>query len=97
MDRFVNNNFNQVMARQKEFDRDDALRSAMQVFSEQGFGSTTTNELRHAMGIGRQSFYDTFKGKKEIYAEVLRLYTNEHTGRTSLPLFRPHSDEGSKK
>jgi TetR/AcrR family transcriptional repressor of nem operon len=66
------------MARQKEFDRDDALRSAMQVFREQGFGSTTTNELRHAMGIGRQSFYDTFKGKKEIYAEVLRLYTNEH-------------------
>jgi hypothetical protein len=33
LDSFVNNNFNQVMARQKEFDRDDALRSAMQVFS----------------------------------------------------------------
>ena len=29
------------------------------------------------MGIGRQSFYDTFKGKKEIYLEALRKYNSD--------------------
>src|SRR5260370_17975926 len=29
------------------------------------------------MGIGRQSFYDTFKGKREIYLEALRKYNSD--------------------
>jgi hypothetical protein len=52
-----------LMARQKEFERDEALRTAMHVFQRQGFGATT-DDLRHAIGIGRQSFYDTFKRQR---------------------------------
>ncbi len=59
------------MARPKEFDRDKALESALATFRKNGFGATTTDDLRLAMGIGRQSFYDTFKGKREIYLEAL--------------------------
>ena len=59
------------MARHKEFDRDTALESALATFRKNGFGATTTDDLRLAMGIGRQSFYDTFKGKREIYLEAL--------------------------
>jgi TetR/AcrR family transcriptional repressor of nem operon len=44
------------------------------VFQRQGFGATTTDDLRHAIGIGRQSFYDAFKGKEEIYLEALQIY-----------------------
>src|SRR5258708_13422239 len=62
------------MARQKEFDRDKAVESALATFRKNGFGATTTDDLRLAMGIGRQSFYDTFKGKREIYLEALRKY-----------------------
>jgi TetR/AcrR family transcriptional regulator, transcriptional repressor for nem operon len=65
------------MARPKEFERDEALRTAMQVFQRQGFGATTTDDLRHAIGIGRQSFYDTFKGKEEIYLEALQVYASD--------------------
>jgi TetR/AcrR family transcriptional repressor of nem operon len=54
------------MARPKEFDRDEALKSALGIFRKKGFSATSTDDLRLAMGIGRQSFYDTFKGKKEI-------------------------------
>ncbi|HWO01009.1 MAG TPA: TetR family transcriptional regulator, partial [Blastocatellia bacterium] len=54
------------MARPKEFDRDKAVESALATFRKNGFGATTTDDLRLAMGIGRQSFYDTFKGKREI-------------------------------
>ena len=56
----------------KNFDRDEALKSALGVFRKKGFNATSTDDLRLAMGIGRQSFYDTFKGKKEIYLEALR-------------------------
>ncbi len=62
------------MARQKEFDRQKALDSALHLFRVKGYGVTTTENLREAMGIGRQSFYDTFKGKDEIYIEALEAY-----------------------
>ena len=65
------------MARQKEFDRDKAVESALATFRKNGFGATTTEDLRLAMGIGRQSFYDTFKGKREIYLEALRKYNSD--------------------
>src|SRR6202023_3187461 len=62
------------MARPKEFDRDKAIESALATFRKNGFGATTTEDLRLAMGIGRQSFYDTFGGKRQIYLEVLQRY-----------------------
>ena len=65
------------MARHKEFSRDKALDSALAAFRKNGFGQTTTDDLRLAMGIGRQSFYDTFKGKKEVYLEALRKYNSD--------------------
>ena len=64
------------MGRLREFDREKALDSAILLFREKGFGATTTEDLRLAMGIGRQSFYSTFKGKKEIYLEALRKYNS---------------------
>jgi len=65
------------MARQKEFDRDKAVESALATFRKNGFGATTTDDLRLAMGIGRQSFYDTFKGKRGTYLEALRKYNSD--------------------
>jgi TetR/AcrR family transcriptional regulator, transcriptional repressor for nem operon len=65
------------MARHKEFNRDKALDSALATFRKNGFGATTTDDLRLAMGIGRQSFYDTFKGKRETYLEALRKYNSD--------------------
>jgi TetR/AcrR family transcriptional regulator, transcriptional repressor for nem operon len=65
------------MARHKEFNRDKALDSALATFRKNGFGATTTDDLRLAMGIGRQSFYDTFKGKRGTYLEALRKYNSD--------------------
>src|SRR5260370_19855816 len=62
------------MARPKEFDRDRALKKAMDVFWQQGYEATSTDDLIRAMGIGRQSMYDTFGDKHQLYLEALRLY-----------------------
>ncbi|NBD09818.1 TetR/AcrR family transcriptional regulator [Corallococcus silvisoli] len=67
------------MARTKEFDRDEAVRRAMKVFWEQGYEATSTDDLLRAMGIGRQSMYDTFGDKHGLYLEALRCYQAEYS------------------
>jgi TetR/AcrR family transcriptional regulator, transcriptional repressor for nem operon len=62
------------MARTKEFDREDALERAMELFWRQGYATTSTDDLVKAMGIGRQSLYDTFGDKQSLYFEALRRY-----------------------
>ena len=65
------------MARPKEFDRDAALQAAIGVFWAKGFAGASTEDLTRAMGIGRQSLYDTFGDKKRLYLEALGRYTAE--------------------
>lgn len=65
------------MARPKEFDRDEALLTAISLFAHRGYGGTSTDELRASMGIGRQSFYDTFVSKHTLYLEALQRYNRD--------------------
>jgi AcrR family transcriptional regulator len=65
------------MARPKEFDRDEALKRAMTVFWEKGYEATSTEDLLRAMGIGRQSMYDTFGDKHRLFLEALQRYHAE--------------------
>jgi AcrR family transcriptional regulator len=62
------------MARPKEFDRQTALDAAIGVFRERGFASTSTGDLTKAMQIGRQSLYDTFGDKWQLYMAALTHY-----------------------
>lgn len=64
------------MARTKVFDPAAALDAAVRVFWEQGYEATSTDDLLRAMGIGRQSMYDTFGDKKQLYLAALAHYTD---------------------
>ncbi len=65
------------MARPLEFDRDEALARAMEVFWRQGFEATGMPDLVEAMGIGRQSLYNAFESKRGLFLEALRAYQAE--------------------
>jgi AcrR family transcriptional regulator len=65
------------MARTKEFDRDQALRRAVEVFWDRGYEAASTEELLAAMGIGRQSMYNAFGDKRRLYIEALQHYQAE--------------------
>jgi TetR/AcrR family transcriptional regulator, transcriptional repressor for nem operon len=62
------------MARSKAFDREVALEQAMTAFWKCGYEATSVQDLVDAMGINRQSLYDTFGDKHELYLEVLEHY-----------------------
>src|SRR5919112_1374069 len=62
------------MARQKEFDRDEVLQRAMEVFWSRGYEAASVGELVERMGINRQSLYDTFGDKHSLYLAALDRY-----------------------
>ncbi|MBR1221503.1 helix-turn-helix transcriptional regulator [Bradyrhizobium sp. U87765 SZCCT0131] len=62
------------MARNRSFDVDTALDGAARVFREHGYEGTSAQMLVDAMGIGRQSLYDAFGDKWQLYLSVVRRY-----------------------
>jgi AcrR family transcriptional regulator len=62
------------MARTKVFDPHAALEAAMRVFWDKGYEATSLDDLLTAMKIGRQSMYDTFGDKKQLYLAALEHY-----------------------
>ncbi|SFU74501.1 TetR/AcrR family transcriptional regulator [Pseudoduganella namucuonensis] len=62
------------MARPKAFDQDTALQRAIALFREKGYAGASTDDLLGAMGIGRQSMYDTFGDKRGLYLAALERY-----------------------
>jgi TetR/AcrR family transcriptional regulator, transcriptional repressor for nem operon len=62
------------VARTKEFDQEQALDAAMRLFWERGYEATSIQELVEATGVQRQSLYDTFGSKHEMFLQSLMRY-----------------------
>ncbi|MFX1681403.1 TetR/AcrR family transcriptional regulator, partial [Mitsuaria sp. CC2] len=62
--------------RPRTFDRDAAVTSAMHLFWEHGFESTSLSQLKAAMGAGisAPSFYAAFESKEALYKEAVERY-----------------------
>lgn len=63
--------------RPREFDRKDALRTAMELFWRYGYEGTSVAQLGNAMGITSPSLYAAFGSKDELYRESVDLYVKE--------------------
>ena len=64
------------MPRVKLFDRQDALKKAMELFWEKGYASTSLSDLTAHLGIGKGSFYATFNSKSDLFKAAFDLYRN---------------------
>lgn len=63
-----------MTGRPREFERDEALDRAMQLFWSQGYEATGVAQLCDSMGVGRQSLYNTFGDKEALFSEALARY-----------------------
>ncbi len=62
-----------MSGRPKIFKEDEVIEKATAVFWAKGYEAASAEDLLEAMGIGKSSFYNTFKGgKSELFAKVLQ-------------------------
>jgi AcrR family transcriptional regulator len=60
--------------RPRVFDRQAALRRAMELFWEHGYEGTSIKDLTEAMGIKPPSLYAAFESKEALFREAVTLY-----------------------
>lgn len=60
--------------RPREFNLDDALAAALNVFWSKGYEGTSVSDLTHAIGISRPSLYAAFGNKEALFRKALALY-----------------------
>jgi AcrR family transcriptional regulator len=60
--------------RPRKFDRDAALRRAMEVFWQRGYEGASISDLTAAMGINSPSLYACFGCKEALFREAVALY-----------------------
>ena len=62
------------VGRTKEFDEDEVLDRATEVFWRQGYKATSVRDLLVATGVGESSLYNAFGGKRGLFLIALERY-----------------------
>lgn len=63
-----------AFGRPREFDIDEALERAMQVFWARGYDGTSLTDLTSAMGITKSSMYAAFGNKEQLFRKAVQRY-----------------------
>jgi len=62
------------MARPREFDENEVIDKALDVFWTKGFEATSIQDLVDATGLGRASLYGAFGDKQQLFQRVIERY-----------------------
>jgi AcrR family transcriptional regulator len=78
-DQSFHNVYGPHMTRPRAFDEQQALAAAIVLFGERGYEGSSAEMLVGAMGIGRQSLYNTFGDKWQLYRAAVQQYVASET------------------
>ena len=84
-----------MIGRPQEFDRDEALEKAMEVFWTKGYEAASVEDLLDCMGINRGSMYNTFGDKQALFVEAVEHYCERLRDRFRAILEGPGSPLGN--
>ena len=76
-----------AMPRVKQFNEEQVLEKAMEVFWKKGYNGSSMQELVEGMGINRASIYDTFGSKEELFERAFEIYREKNLARIRNFLF----------
>ncbi|MEJ8840637.1 TetR/AcrR family transcriptional regulator [Ramlibacter sp. AN1133] len=74
IDIHVKRDSNMGMAGVRQFDEDEVLGAALEVFWARGYGATTMQHLADATGVQRGSLYNAYGGKDQLFLRAYRVY-----------------------
>lgn len=77
------------MPRTKEFDENEVLDRAIELFRRRGFKATSFGEMTSELGVNRQSLYDTFGDKQAFFHAALNRYREKSLGHFARLLATP--------
>jgi AcrR family transcriptional regulator len=69
-------------ADQSALTREALLRAARQVFSERGYGASSTREIAERAGVTRGALYYLYRDKQILFREVMERVARERTARS---------------
>ena len=75
--------------RPRQYDRAEALASALAVFHEQGYAATSLDDLSAAMKMNRPSLYNAFGNKEALYRSALEQFIESMTAASRDALSAP--------
>jgi AcrR family transcriptional regulator len=78
-------------ASRRQFDRQEALETAMQLFWRHGYESTSMAMLLEAMDLTAPSLYAAFGNKEKLFIEAVRHYASIYGAKVFGPLAEPIS------
>jgi TetR/AcrR family transcriptional regulator, transcriptional repressor for nem operon len=70
-----------TIGRPLEFNPDEALDVAMQLFWRKGYESTSLQDLITSMGLSKSSFYQAFKSKHKLFQRCIKHYQKILSGK----------------
>ena len=80
--RIVNQFFNKVIymaaGRNRAFDKQQALESAMRIFWSKGYAGASLTDLTGAMNINKPSMYAAFGNKEQLFIQSLQNYIDNY-------------------
>ncbi len=65
------------MSRSIDFDKEEVIRSAMEVFWDKGYENTSMKDLIEATGLLKGSLYNSFGSKEKLFMACLKMYGNQ--------------------
>jgi TetR/AcrR family transcriptional repressor of nem operon len=65
------------MGRPRNFDDDDVVERAMEVFWTHGYANTSPAQLAEATGVAKGSLYNAFKNKRALFEHALACYDRQ--------------------
>ncbi len=79
------------MPRHREFDPDQALQTAIALFWENGYHSTSVDEVVKRSGVAKYGIYGTFGTKRELFKKALIQYADDRKKDIQRPLRAPNA------